>query len=52
MAGTAGCADLADDGENDVLCCYAGREVTINGDAHILGRLLDQGLGGQNMLDF
>ena len=51
MAGAAGGADLADDGEDDVLGGDAGRQFAVDAHAHVLGLLLDQRLGGEHMLD-
>ena len=51
MTGATGGADLADDGKDDVLCRHPGGEFAINGDAHVLGRLLNQRLRRQHMLD-
>ena len=50
-AGAAGGADLADDGEHDVLGGDARAELAVDADQHRLGLALDQGLGGQHMLD-
>ena len=52
MAGAAGGADLADDGEDDVLGGDAFVQLAVDADAHVLGLLLDQRLGGEHMLDF
>ena len=51
VAGAARRADLADDGENDVLGGDAGRKLAVDLDPHVLGLGLDQRLGGQHMLD-
>ena len=51
MPGAAGGAGLADDGEGDVLGGDAGRQHAVDGDAHVLGLLLDQRLGREHMLD-
>ena len=51
MAGAAGGADLADDGEDDVLGGDAERQRAVDADPHVLGRALDQRLGRQHMLD-
>ena len=51
MASAAGCADLADDREHDILGADPLAEHAIDGDPHILGLVLDQGLGGKNMLE-
>ena len=52
MAGAAGGADGADDGEDHVLGGDARRQIAIDGDTHVLGPLLHQGLRRQHMLDF
>ncbi len=51
MAGAAGRADLADDGEDDVFRGDAVMELAVDGDAHVLGFPLDQRLRRQNVLD-
>ena len=52
IAGAAGGADLADDGEDDVLAGDAVGQFAVDDDAHVLGLLLDQRLRRQHMLDF
>ena len=52
MAGAAGGADLADDGEDDVFGGDARRQAAVDAHQHVLGLLLDQRLGGEHMLDF
>ena len=52
VAGAAGGADLADDGEDDVLGGDAGRQFAVDHRAHVLRLLLDQRLRRQHMLDF
>jgi hypothetical protein len=52
VAGAAGGADLADHGQDDVLGGGALCELAVHLDLHVLGFLLDQRLGGQNVLDF
>ena len=51
MAGAAGGADLADDGEDQVLRGAALRQRAIDSDAHVLKRALQQRLRGHHMLD-
>ncbi len=51
VAGAAGGADLADDGEDDVLGGHPLGGVAVDGDAHVLGLALDQRLGGEHVLD-
>ena len=51
VAGAAGRADLADDGQDDVLGGDAGRQRAVDLDAHVLGFGLDQRLGREHMLD-
>ena len=51
MAGAAGGADPADDGEHDILGCDAEAEAALDADLHPLGRAQDQGLGSEDMLD-
>ncbi len=51
MAGAARRADLADDGEDDVLGGDAVGQLAVDGHAHVLGLLLDQRLGGEHVLD-
>ena len=51
MAGAAGRADLADDGEDDVLGGDAFGQRPVDADPHVLRLRLDQGLGRQHMLD-
>ena len=46
-----GRADLADDGEDDVLGGDARRQRAVDLDAHVLGLGLDQRLGREHMLD-
>ena len=50
MAGAAGGADLADDGEDQVLRRQAERQIAFDGDAHVLRRLLNQRLRRQHVL--
>ena len=52
IAGAAGGADLADDGQHHILGANAFGQLAVNPDQHGLGRLLHQGLGRQNMFDF
>ena len=52
IAGAAGRADLADDGENDVLRRNARRQFAVDHRAHVLRFLLDQRLRRQHVLDF
>ena len=52
VAGAAGGADLADDGEDDVLGGDAGRQLAVDDRAHVLRLLLDQRLRGEHVLDF
>ena len=52
MADTAGRADLADDGEDDVLGGDVRRQRAVNGDAHVLRFALDQRLRDEHVLDF
>jgi hypothetical protein len=52
VAGAAGGADLADDGQRDVLRRDAGTDFAVDLDEHALGALGDQGLRGQHVLDF
>ena len=52
VAGAAGSADLADDGEDDVLGGDAGRQLAVDTHQHVLGLLLDQRLRREHMLDF
>ncbi len=52
IAGAAGRADLADDGEHDVLRGHAVLELALDIDPHVLGFFLDQRLGREHMLDF
>jgi hypothetical protein len=47
----AGGADLADDGEDDVLGADADRQVTVNADTHVLGPRGQEGLRREHMLD-
>ena len=51
MAVAAGGADLADDGEDDVLGGDAFGKFAIDAHQHVLGLGLDQRLGGEHMLD-
>ena len=51
MAGAAGGADLADDREDHVLGADPGAEAAVDLDQHVFGRRLDQGLGGEHVLD-
>ena len=51
MAGAARRADLADDGEDDVLGGHARRQRAVDLDPHVLGLGLDQRLGREHMLD-
>ena len=51
MAGAAGRADLADDGEDDVLGGDAFGQRAVDAHQHVLGLGLDQRLGGEHMLD-
>ena len=50
MAGAAGGADLADDGEDDVLGGDAFGQFAVDAHQHVLGLLLDQRLGGEHVL--
>ncbi len=52
VAGAAGGADLADDGEDNVLRGHAGRQLAVDHRAHVHGFLLDQRLRRQHVLDF
>ena len=51
MAGAAGGAELADDGQRQILGGDAGWQRAVDADQHVLGRTLDQGLGRQHMFD-
>jgi len=51
VAGAAGGADLADDGQHDVLGGDAGRHLAVHLDQHVAGLLGQQGLRGQHVLD-
>ena len=51
VAGAAGGADLADDGEDDVLGGDAVLQRAVDAHAHVPGLLLDQRLGGEHVLD-
>ncbi len=51
VAGAARGADLADDGEDDVLGGDAGRQPPVHLDEHVLRLGLDQRLGGEHVLD-
>ena len=50
-AGAPGGADPSDQGQGVVLCADSGRRPAGKGDAEVLGLLLAQGLGGQDVLD-
>ncbi len=52
IAGAAGGADLADDGQDDVLAGDAVGQLAVDHRAHVLGLLLDQRLRRQHVLDF
>jgi hypothetical protein len=52
IAGATGGADLADDGEDDVLGGDALRQLTVDHRAHVLRFRLDQRLGRQHVLHF
>ena len=52
VAGAAGGADLADDGEDDVLGGDAVRQLAVDHGAHVLRFGLDQRLRRQHVLDF
>ena len=52
MARAAGGADLANNGEDDVLRRHALRQRTVDLDEHVLRLGLDQRLGGEHVLDF
>ena len=52
MPGAPGGADGADDGEDQVLGADAEGKIAVDRDAHVPGRLLHQGLGGQHVLHF
>ena len=52
IAGAAGGADLADDGEDDVLGGDAVRQLAVDHRAHVLRFGLDQRLRRQHVLDF
>jgi hypothetical protein len=51
IAGAAGGADLADDGEDDVLRGDALRQLAVDDGAHVLRLLLVERLGRKHMLD-
>ena len=51
IAGAASGAGLADHGQSDVLGGHARLQFAGDFDLHVLGFLLDQRLGGQNVLD-
>ena len=51
MAGAAGGADLADDGEDDVLGGDALGKRAVDAHPHVFRLLLDQRLGGEHMLN-
>ncbi|MPM81067.1 hypothetical protein SDC9_128119 [bioreactor metagenome] len=51
VARAAGGADLADDGQHDVLGGDAGRDLAVDLNQHVLGLLGQQGLGGHHMFD-
>ncbi len=51
IAGAARGADLADDGEDDVLGGDALRQLAVDHGAHVLRLRLDQRLGGEHVLD-
>ncbi len=44
-------ADLADDGQHQVLRCDSRRQHPVDGDGHGFGPALRQGLGGEDVLD-
>ena len=52
VAGAAGGADLADDGEDDVLGSDARRQFAVDGGAHVQRLRLDQRLRRQHVFDF
>ena len=52
MPRPAGGANLADNGEDDVLGGAARRQLTVHPHQHVFGRFLQQGLGGQHVLNF
>ena len=52
MPGAARRADLADDGQHNILAGTAKGQIAIHGDAHVLGRLLQQRLRRQHMFHF
>ncbi len=52
MPGAAGGADLADDGQDDVLGANARAGLPIDAHAHVLGFVLDQRLRREHVLDF
>ncbi len=52
VAGAAGGADFADDGEDDVLRGAAGGKRAIDLHQHVFCRFLQEGLGGQHVFDF
>jgi hypothetical protein len=51
VPGAAGGADLADDGEDDVLGRHPLGQGAVDADAHVLGLALRQRLGGEDVLD-
>ncbi len=51
MTGAAGRADLADNGQNDVLGGDAVGQLPVDAHQHVLGLVLDQRLGGEHVLD-
>ena len=51
MAGAPGGADLADNREDHILGADPGAEAAIDLDQHVFGGGLDQGLGGEHVLD-
>src|SRR6185312_12117136 len=52
IARAAGGADLADDGEDDVLCGDVGRQFAVDDRAHVFRFFLDQRLRGEHVFDF
>src|SRR5690606_39123226 len=51
VAGAAGSADLANDGQDDVLRRYALRQLAVDDNAHVLRFALNERLRGEHMLD-